>query len=80
MILGVVEHLGVVLLLGVVGLSSEPEPKVCSGHCLRLKGQSWFIKRTENKALKSSSNRIDCLVVKSLFLLFQKNMSLVSST
>jgi hypothetical protein len=31
-----VEHLGVELLLGVVGLAMEFEPKVCSGHQLRL--------------------------------------------
>lgn len=31
-ILGVLEHLGVELPLGVVGLGVEPAPKVCSGH------------------------------------------------
>jgi hypothetical protein len=33
-ILGVLEHLGVDLPLGVVGLGTEPVPKVCSGHRL----------------------------------------------
>ena len=31
-ILGVSEHLGVVLLLGIVGMAVEFAPKVCSGH------------------------------------------------
>ena len=31
-VLGMLEHLGVELLLGVVGLCTEPAPKVCSGH------------------------------------------------
>lgn len=30
--LGMLEHLGDELALGVVGLGTEPEPKVCSGH------------------------------------------------
>ena len=32
------EHLGVELLLGVVGLTAEFVPKVYSGHCPRLEG------------------------------------------
>lgn len=32
LILGALELLGVVLLLGVVGLVAEFVPKVCSGH------------------------------------------------
>ena len=32
------EHLGVKLPLGVVGLGVEPVPEVCSGHRLRLEG------------------------------------------
>ena len=38
MILGVLEHLGVELPLGVVGLAAEFEHKVCSGHWPRLEG------------------------------------------
>jgi hypothetical protein len=38
MILGVLECLGVDVPLGVMGLAAEFEPKVCSGHCLRLEG------------------------------------------
>ena len=38
MVLGVLEHLGVELLLGVVGLVAEFEPNVCSGHQLRPEG------------------------------------------
>ena len=38
MILGVLECLGVELPLGVVGLSEEFVPKVCSGYQLGLKG------------------------------------------
>ena len=37
-ILGVSEHLGVKLPLGVVGLGEELVPKVCSVHQLRLEG------------------------------------------
>jgi hypothetical protein len=37
-ILGVLELLGVELLLGVVGLGVELAPKVCLGHWLRLEG------------------------------------------
>jgi hypothetical protein len=37
-ILGVLEHLGVELPLGFVGLAGEFEPKVCSGHEPRPKG------------------------------------------
>ena len=37
-ILGVLEHLGVELLLGVVGLGAELVLKVCSGYWLRLEG------------------------------------------
>jgi hypothetical protein len=36
--LGVLEHLGFEIPLGVVGLGAEPEPKVCSGHWLRPEG------------------------------------------
>jgi hypothetical protein len=36
MILGVLEHLGVDLPLGVVGLTEELTPKVCTRHCPRL--------------------------------------------
>jgi hypothetical protein len=32
MILGMLEYLGVELLLSVVGLAAEFVPKVCSGH------------------------------------------------
>jgi hypothetical protein len=32
MILGMLDHLGVELPLGVFGLGVEPAPKVCSGH------------------------------------------------
>lgn len=35
---GMLEHFGVDLLLGVVGLGEEPELKVCSGPMLRLEG------------------------------------------
>jgi len=35
LILGVSEHLGVRLPLGVVGVGVEPAPKVCSGHRFR---------------------------------------------
>jgi hypothetical protein len=38
MILGMLEHLRVKLLLGVVGLGAELVPKVCSGHQLRPEG------------------------------------------
>ena len=38
MILGVLEHLGVDLPLGVVGLAAEFPPKVCSGHQTTLEG------------------------------------------
>jgi hypothetical protein len=31
-VLGVLEHLGVELLLGVVGLAAEFAPEICSGH------------------------------------------------
>lgn len=34
-IFGFVEHLGVKLLLGLVGLSAKPAPKVCAGHNFR---------------------------------------------
>jgi hypothetical protein len=37
-VLGELEILGVELLLDVVGLAAEFEPKVCSGHRLRLEG------------------------------------------
>ena len=37
-ILGMLEHLGVKLLLAVVGLAGEFAPKVCSGHQLRPEG------------------------------------------
>jgi hypothetical protein len=37
-ILGVLEHLGVELPLGVVGLGVEPAPKFFSRHRLRLEG------------------------------------------
>lgn len=40
MILDVLELLGVQIPLGVVGLGAELEPKVCSGHQLRLEGTS----------------------------------------
>ena len=36
--LGVLEHLGVELLLGVVGLAAEFAPKTCSEHQLRPEG------------------------------------------
>ena len=36
--MGMLEHLGVELPLGVVGLGVEFEPKVCSGHWLSLEG------------------------------------------
>ena len=42
MILGLLEHLGVDLPLGVVGLAVEFVPKVCSGHWPRLEGQETF--------------------------------------
>lgn len=38
-ILGVLEHLGVGLPPGVVGLGAEPVLKVCSGHWFRLEGR-----------------------------------------
>ena len=38
MILVILEHLGVKLPLGLVGLGAELAPKVCSAHWLRLKG------------------------------------------
>ena len=38
------EHLGVELLLGVVGLAAEFAPKVCSGHRLRPEGPSFLYK------------------------------------
>ena len=38
MILDVLEHLGVELPLGVVGLGAELAPNVCSGHLFRLEG------------------------------------------
>ena len=38
MILGMLEHLGVELPLGVVGLAVEFAPKVCSGHWPRPEG------------------------------------------
>jgi hypothetical protein len=38
MIQGILEYLGVQVLLGVVGLSAEIVPKVCSGHWLRPEG------------------------------------------
>ena len=38
MIIRVLEHLGVELPLGVVGLDAEFEPKVCSGHWPRPEG------------------------------------------
>jgi hypothetical protein len=37
-VLGVLECLGLELLLGVVGLAVEFEPKDCIGHKLRLEG------------------------------------------
>lgn len=37
-ILGMLEHLSIMLPLGVVGLSVELAPKECSGHWLRLEG------------------------------------------
>jgi hypothetical protein len=37
-ILGMLEHLGADLSMGVVGLGVEPVPKVCSGHRLRPEG------------------------------------------
>ena len=37
-VLGMLEHLGVELPLGVVGLAVEFVPKVCSGHQLRPEG------------------------------------------
>ena len=37
-VLGMLEHLGVELPLGVVGLGAELEPKVCTGYRLRLEG------------------------------------------
>ena len=38
MIQGALEHLGVEFPLGIVGLTAEFVPKVCSGHQLRLEG------------------------------------------
>ena len=38
LILGMLQHLGVNLSLGVVGLGVESAPKVCSGHRLKLEG------------------------------------------
>lgn len=38
MVLGVLQHLGVEFLLGVVGLATENMPKVCSGHWFRPEG------------------------------------------
>ena len=38
MIVGMLEHLGVELLLVVVGLATEFMLKVCSEHCPRLEG------------------------------------------
>ena len=40
-ILSVLEHLGVELPLGVVGLGAEPEPKFCSGHRFRPEGTNY---------------------------------------
>ena len=37
-VLGMLEHLGVDLPLGVVGLAAEFAPKVCSGHQHSLEG------------------------------------------
>jgi len=37
-ILGISEHLGVGLLLGVVGMGEESVPQVCSGHWYRPEG------------------------------------------
>ena len=37
-ILGMLEHLGVDLPLGIMGPGAEPVPKVCSGHMLRPEG------------------------------------------
>jgi hypothetical protein len=39
-VLGMLEHLGVALPLGVVGLAAEFSPKVCSGHWPRQEGTS----------------------------------------
>jgi hypothetical protein len=41
-ILGVSEHLGVELPLGVVELGAELEPKVCPGYWLSPQGNSHF--------------------------------------
>ena len=44
-VLSVSEHLGVELLLGVVGVDGEPVPGVCSGHRFKLEGthtSSWW--------------------------------------
>lgn len=48
LILGMSEHLGVRLPLGVVGIGVEPAPKVCSGHKFRSGKQhqyfyEWFL-------------------------------------
>ena len=40
---GVLQHLGVELLLGVVVLAAEFTPKVCSGHWPRQERVPWFL-------------------------------------
>ena len=42
-VLGVLEHLGVELILGVVELAAEFTPKVCSGHWPRQERVPWFL-------------------------------------
>lgn len=51
LILGVLEHLGVGLPLGVVGVGAEPVPKVCSGHWFRLEGPEYLFLRTQGITL-----------------------------